>query len=275
MRHDQKPRTADTHGRLWGARAQDWADFQEGTVRPVFEAVLERTGVGSGTLYLDAGCGSGMAASMAAARGARVFGVDAAEGMLAIARTRVPQGDFRQGDLEALPFPDQTFDVVTGFNSLQYAGNPVAALREAGRVTRRGGAIVVMTFGEPEGMQVVGLLGALRPLLPPPPAGAPGPFALSDPAVLRRFASDAGLEPLEVFDVDSPWIYPDEATALRALTSTGNSVRAMEQVDEAAVRGAYATAIAPFRQPDGSFRVSAWFRCLLARPQDAPAPFRP
>jgi SAM-dependent methyltransferase len=177
----------------------------------------------------------------------------------------VPAGDFRTGDLEELPFAGETFDVVTGFNSLQYAGNPVAALREAGRVAKRGGAIVVMTFGDPEGMEVVALLTALKSLLPPPPPGAPGPFALSDGAVLRQFAVDAGLEPVEIFDVDSPWIYAGRDAAMRGLTSTGNAVRAMEQLDEDVVIDAYAKAIAPFRQPDGSYRASAWFRCLLAR----------
>jgi len=123
----------------------------------------------------------------------------------------------------------------------------------------------VITFGSPEGMEAVALLTALKPLLPPPPPGAPGPFALSDDAVLRRFAVDAELEPVEVFDVDSPWIYADLTAALRGLTSTGNSVRAMERVGEEAVRQAYERAFAPFRQPDGSYRASAWFRCLVAR----------
>jgi SAM-dependent methyltransferase len=264
--NDTKPRTSQEHGRLWGLRAQDWADFQEATVRPVFEAVLERTRVGSGTRYLDAGCGAGMAAELAAARGAAVSGIDAAEAMLDIARTRVPGGDFRQGDLEALPFADESFDVVTGFNSLQYAGNPVAALREAARVARRDGFVVVMTFGDPDGMGAATLVTALKPLLPPPPPGAPGPFALSDEAALRRFATDAGLRPEDVFDVDSPWIYADEAAALRGLSSTGNAIRAMEHVSEDAVTEAYVKAIAGFRQPDGSIHASAWFRCLVARP---------
>jgi SAM-dependent methyltransferase len=263
--NDARPRTSEEHGRLWGARARDWADFQEGTVRPVFEAVLERTRVGPGTRYLDAGCGSGMAAELAAARGADVSGIDAAEAMLSIARSRVPGGDFRRGDLEDLPFADESFDVVTGFNSFQYAGNPVAALREAGRVARRGGFVVITTFGDPGGMEVVALLTALKPLLPPPPPGAPGPFALSDETALRRFATDAGLQPVDVFDVDSPWIYADEAAALRGLTSTGNAVRAMEHVSEDVVTEAYAKAIAAFRQPGGGVRASAWFRCLLAR----------
>jgi hypothetical protein len=65
-----KPRTSDTNGRLWGARARDWADIQERTVRPVYDAVLDRTGIGSGTRYLDVGCGAGMTAQIAAARGA-------------------------------------------------------------------------------------------------------------------------------------------------------------------------------------------------------------
>jgi SAM-dependent methyltransferase len=266
MTNDTKRGTSKEHGRLWGVRAQDWADFMEGTVRPVFEAVLERTRVGPGTQYLDVGCGSGMAAQMAAARGAAVSGVDAAEAMLAIARSRVPGGDFRQGDLESLPFSDESFDVVTGFNSLQYAGNPVAALREAGRVAKRDGSVVVMAFGNPQGMGAAALLAVLKPLLPPPPPNAPGPFALSDETALRRFATDAGLKPDLVFDVDSPWIYADEAAALRGLTSTGNAIRAMEHTSVEAVTEAYAKAIPAFRQPDGSVRASAWFRCLLARP---------
>jgi len=60
--NDEQSGTAVEHGRLWGERARDWADFQEATVRPVFEAVLDRTRVAPGTRYLDVGCGSGMAA---------------------------------------------------------------------------------------------------------------------------------------------------------------------------------------------------------------------
>src|SRR6476660_6365384 len=103
MSRELRPRTSEAHGRLWGVRARDWADFQEGTVRPVFQAVLDRARVGPGARYLDAGCGSGMAAEMAAARGAQGSGVDAAEAMRSIARARVPAGDFREGDLEELP----------------------------------------------------------------------------------------------------------------------------------------------------------------------------
>jgi SAM-dependent methyltransferase len=261
-----KPQSSPVNGRLWGARARDWADIQEGTVKAVYEAALERTGVGPGTRYLDIGCGAGGAVQLAAARGAHVSGIDAADTLLAIARERTPMGDFHLGDLEALPFDNAVFDIVTGFNAFQYAANPAVALSEARRVTKAGGVIVVMTWGVPDGMQAAALVAALRPLLPPPPPNAPGPFALSDEATLRAFAASAGLTPIEVFDVDSPWAYPDETTAVRGLNSSGVSARAMENASEAAVSEAHRQALAPFRLADGSYRIGASFRCLLARP---------
>ena len=99
--------------------------MQEPTARSLFDAILEATGVGPGTAMLDVGCGAGLMCQLAAARGASVSGFDAAEPMIAVARSRVPGGDFRIGDMESLPFADNSFDIVTGVNSFQYAANPV------------------------------------------------------------------------------------------------------------------------------------------------------
>ncbi len=259
-------RTAEANGRLWGARARDWAEVQEGQCAGAFRAVLDHAGVGRGTRHLDVGCGAGMAAALSAARGAVVSGIDAAEALLAVARERTPTGDFRQGDLEALPFDDDAFDLVTGFNAFQYAGDAAQALREAGRVTKPGGMIVIMTWGEPAGMEAASLVAALKPLLPPPPPGAPGPFALSDEVALRAFAKAGGLTPGAVFDVETHWSYPDEATALRGLGSAGVAVRAVEHSGAEAFIAAHRAALAPFRLPDGSIRIAARFRCLVAKP---------
>ena len=110
------------------------------------------------------------------------------------------------------------------------------------------------------------LVTALRPLMPPPPPSAPGPFAWSDETALRKFATDAKLTPIETFDVDSPFIYADEETGIRALNSSGVAARAMDNTSEAAVTDAHRKALAPFRQKDGSYRVRARFRCLPAKP---------
>ena len=261
----ERQTSSAVNGRLWGSAATDWAAIQEPTCRPVYQAVFERVGLKAGERYLDAGCGAGLAAQMAAARGVQVFGLDAAENLLAVARSRVLDGEFHLGELESLPFADGAFDLVTGFNSFQYAASPGAALTEAKRVARAGARVVVVTWGDPAGMEAASLVAALRPLLPPPPPGAPGPFALSDEAALRAFALSAGLRPVEVLDVDAPWCYADLATALRGLGSSGVAVRAMDQSGAQAVEDAHAKALAPFRQGDGRYRVAARFRCLITQ----------
>jgi SAM-dependent methyltransferase len=82
------------------------------------DALFDRAGVGPGTRLLDIACGSGYAASVAAGRGATVAGLDASEALIAIARARTPGADFRVGDMFALPFGDDDFDVATSFNGI-------------------------------------------------------------------------------------------------------------------------------------------------------------
>ncbi|HEX4156450.1 MAG TPA: class I SAM-dependent methyltransferase [Acidobacteriaceae bacterium] len=262
---EEKKTTSAANGRLWGSAAADWAEIQEGMCRPVYLDVFERIGLRSGMRYLDAGCGAGMAAQIARERGAQVSGLDASENLLEVARQRVPDGDFRQGELESLPFADDSFDVVTGFNSFQYAGDRVAALGQAKRVAKPGATVVVMTWGRPEGMEAASLVAALKPLLPAPPPGAPGPFALSDEAALRGFAESAELKPVGVFDVDCPWHYPDLQAALRGLGSSGVAAKAIENSSKSEVDEAHEKALAPFRQADGSYKVGSVFRYLVAR----------
>src|SRR6202167_3533304 len=262
---EPKQTTSAVNGKFWGSAAADWAAVQEQTCRPVYVATFDRLNLKAGTDYLDLGCGAGMAAQCAATSGARVSGLDAAENLLAIARTRVPDGNFHLGELESLPFPNSSFDLVTGFNAFQYAARPGAALAEAKRVAKRGSHVVVVTWGKPEGMEAASLVAALSPWLPPPPPGAPGPLALSDETALRAFASLATLEPVEVFDVDLPWQYANLARALRGLGSSGVAARAIENSSVGAVDEAHTQALKPFRQPDGSYKIGATFRCLVTR----------
>src|SRR5207245_559195 len=124
---------------VWGTRVADWAGVQQHQVRNSWLAVIEELPPLAGRRLLDVGCGAGGFARLAVEAGAGVSGIDASAGMVAQARKDVPPGDFRVGDMEALPYPDAGFDVVTGFNSFQFAGDTVHALREAARVTRSGG----------------------------------------------------------------------------------------------------------------------------------------
>jgi SAM-dependent methyltransferase len=256
--------TSSTNGPLWGWAAQDWADIQEQFARPVYEATFDRV-LQSGMRYLDAGCGAGLALQIAADRGAIPFGLDASENLLAIARARVPAADLRQGEIEFLPYDDSSFDLVTGFNSFQFAANPPRALAEAKRVAKPGAPVVIMTWGSPEGMPAAVLVTCLKHLMPPHPPGTPGPFALSDEAKLRAFAAEAGLTPEDVIDTPVLWHFPDLNTALRGLTSTGVCAVAIARTSREQVEQAFTDALVPFRNPDGSYTAMAGFRSLITR----------
>jgi len=258
--------TATIQGALWGARARDWATYGEGVSRPLFEAVLQQLRVGPGTRLLDVGCGAGLAAQLAAQRGAEVTGLDAAAALIEIARERVPAGDFRVGELEELPYPDHRFDAVTGFNAFQYAANPVTALAEARRVVRPEGQVVMAVWGQAEDCEMAPVLAAVGRLLPPPPPGAGGPFALSAPGRLEALMAQAGLQPLASGEVVCPFEHPDLETALRGNTAAGPNVRAIQHAGEAAVRQALADALARFRTPDGGYRLRNTFRYVITTP---------
>src|SRR5437016_7236232 len=172
--------TAAIEGRLWSVRADDWAATQERQVAPAYEAALDALRVGRSTRLLDAGCGAGMFLRLAADRGADVKGLDASEGLLAHARARVPGAPLLHGELEDLPYEDASFDVVTGFNSFQYAARPAVALAEARRVAAPDGRVLLLNWAPAELCEAAGYLMALGRLMPPAPPGTPGPFALSD-----------------------------------------------------------------------------------------------
>ena len=251
-------------GELWSARALDWAEVQEGMMRPVYDAVLATLDLGPDVMLLDVGCGAGMFCALAAARGADVHGLDAAPAMLAVARERVPQGTFQPGEIEELPYGERTFDVVTAFNSLQFANDPANAMREAARVAREAAPVVATVWGDPQDCDAAAYLAAMAPLAPPAAPGQPGPFALSERAALEGLVSQAALELQAIEDVVSVWEYPDLDTALRGLLSAGPAARAIRHSGEPAVRRAAIQALEPFKTARAGYRLENTFRYAIA-----------
>jgi SAM-dependent methyltransferase len=168
--------------------------------------------------------------------------------------------------LEALPYANESFDVVTGINAFQFAADPLRALREARRVVRCGGAVVVATWGRTAECEAVAFLAALRPEGSPPPAPSlPGWFNLSEGDALDTIAQ-AGLRAVFQEDVAVPFEYPDLSTALRGLLSTGPAQAAMSSQGEEPVRRRVGEALQPFRTPAGGYRLQNKFPYAVTTP---------
>jgi demethylmenaquinone methyltransferase/2-methoxy-6-polyprenyl-1,4-benzoquinol methylase len=107
---------------------------------------------GMGSRALDVCCGTGDLALMMAHTGAKVVGLDFSEPMLEVAKRRRTDGtvQFMQGDAQALPFEDDSFDIVTIGYGLRNLANFEIGLREMRRVARPGGRLLVLDFGKPD-----------------------------------------------------------------------------------------------------------------------------
>ena len=260
--------SAGVQGDLWGERARDWADVLEGWNGwgiPLYRHVLERVPVGSETNLLDVGCGAGRFCRIAADRGAQVAGIDAADSLIEIARERVPDGDFRVGDMENLPWADDSFDVVTGFNSFFIAADIVNALREARRVARPAARLAMTVFGRPDRCESTPVFASLARFAPSRSSeeNGDGP-ALHEEGALERVAAEAGLTPIEAGYVRVPEEYPDLETMLRGYMAAAPFVRAARSAGEEAVREALSHALQPLKISSGRYRLEDELRYLIA-----------
>jgi SAM-dependent methyltransferase len=256
-------------GPLFGARAAAWAETWEspgGWGPPLYEYVLDRTKIGSGTRLLDCGCGAGRFARLAVDRGASVAGIDASEALIEIAAERAPEGDFRVGDIEALPWEDDSFDVVTGFSAFQFADDKVRALTEASRV-----ALGVVSVVIPTRVSESGIAWVFKPVFPLFSAEAlesmtrSGMFALSEPGRLEEVLAAAALEPYADDEIECPIVFDDVDAAERAFMGAGPTQLAIGTSGEAPVAEAVRAALEPFTVGDGRVVLQAWYRAVLAR----------
>jgi SAM-dependent methyltransferase len=129
----------------WGRQAVEFATLAEPTNCREYVTIHHRLGVGAGDRLLDMACGSGLAVELAALRGARCAGIDASPRLIAVARDRSPAADLRVGDMNTLPWEDNTFDVVTSFRGIW--GTTPHAVSEALRVLAPGGRIGLTVWG--------------------------------------------------------------------------------------------------------------------------------
>jgi len=251
-------------GPLWGARPGDWA-ISEDMQGPTYEAALERTGLERGWKVLDVGCGAGSFLRLVADRGAEPSGLDASAELIGFAEARLSHADLRVGDMEHLPWENDVFDLVTGFNSFFFADDMVAALREARRVAKPGAQVVIQVWGAHDRCDLEAMKQIARPFLPPRPPDAPPDPDLSQPGLLRELAEQAALAPGEEFDSTWAFVYPDAETLGRAMTAVAGLALIAGADREHELENAIVDGLAPYRRADGSYRLSNEYHYLIAR----------
>jgi SAM-dependent methyltransferase len=232
---------------------------------PTYEEAIRRVGITPGQRVLDIGCGTGVFLRLVAERGAVPFGLDASQALLEIARERVPEAELIVGEMEQLPYDDDAFNLVTGFNSFFFAADLVAALREAGRVAKPGAPVVIQVWGPPERCDLEAMKKVARSYAPPPPPDAPPPPKLWETGVLESLATAAGLTPETAFDTSYAFEYRDEETLGRLLTAPMGLAELAGPEREPALRREIIDALAPYRTPDGGYRLDNEFHYLVAR----------
>lgn len=172
------------------AQKEGWAHFApyEAHTTPCAARLVARAGVRAGQRVLDAACGTGVVSVTAARLGARVAGLDLTPELLARARenSRIAgvEIDWREGDVESLPFGDGEFDVVVSQFGHIFAPRPEVAIGEMLRVLRSGGTIAFATW--PPELFVGQTFALTARYLPPPPVAAAPPPLWGDPNVVRQ-----------------------------------------------------------------------------------------
>ena len=157
-------------------------------LEPAAIKLVRACGLESGTSVLDIAAGNGNFALAAATRGASVVASDLTPRMLELGRARSAAAgveiDWREGDAEALPFPDASFEVVASVFGAIFAPRPELMAQEMFRVCREGGLVAMANYSW------AGFLGEYAKILArysnPAPVPLPSPFEWGDAAVIRQ-----------------------------------------------------------------------------------------
>ncbi len=138
-------RTVDDWARFYADPKPATLNAQNLVSRRRFALEMVEARIPPRSKILDVGCGTGHLAAELTQRGYEVWGVDLSQEMVRYAREHYDPDRFRVGDIERIPFPDNTFDALMCLGVMEYLSSDEPALREMRRVLKPGGRAVITT----------------------------------------------------------------------------------------------------------------------------------
>ena len=214
----------------WGRRAVEFATLSEPSACREYVAVQHRLDVRAGDRLLDVACGSGLAIELAVVRGAVCAGIDASARLVAVAKDRNPESDIRVGDMEALPWDDESFDVVTSFRGIW--GTTPTAVEEAHRVLAPGGRLAITVWGNVGKSPGAWMMAPFRWATDEKVQHQADMVSLGRPGVGEAFLDRCGFDVAERFEIPFVFEFSDPETFARGIAATGPAYEAIQSIGE-------------------------------------------
>jgi SAM-dependent methyltransferase len=221
--------------------------------------LLDAVGLYAGTRLLDVATGPGALAAEAASRGAHPVGIDLSLQMIELARRLYPAIDFREADVEHLPFADNTFDAVVCAFGLGHFPRPEVAVAECVRTLSPGGGIAFSWWDDPCRQRIQGIfrdsIAEVGLSVPPDLPQGHNVYRFSDTGEFLRLLEGAGLINVAVTEHATTYSVHDTETlwqgGLGSLLLTGAAIRHQDKATQELIRAAFERCASVYRTTEG------------------------
>lgn len=251
----------DTY-QLQGNAPQIYEDQQVPSLfRPLAELTLRHVDVPEGSRVLDAACGTGIVARLVAEKAGRpgtVMGIDLNAGMIEVAQQNAPgtgaDMKWRQGDVTALPFPNDSFDIAFCQQGLQFFPDKLGALMELRRVLASGGSMILTVWSEIPPLQAARAAALAKYVGAEVAKSSMAPFSFRDHDEIKALMVEADFQAIrmETLVVESR-MGPGAEPIRRGLAAQpySNDIAKLDQVKQDTLVNEIVEALQKYRVDDG------------------------
>jgi SAM-dependent methyltransferase len=212
-----------------------------------------------GARLLDVATGPGALAAEAANRGARAVGIDLSPQMIELARRLYPAIEFREADVEHLPFVDESFDAIVCAFGLGHFPRPELAVAESVRTLVPGGWIAFSWWDDPSRQRIQGIfrdaIAEVGVSVPPDVPQGHNVYRFSNTGEFLGLLHRAGLIEVAVSEHATTYSVPDAETLWRgglgSLLLTGAAIRHQDKATQDLIRAAFERCASVYESADG------------------------